>query len=139
MKKILFFLALTVAVSVANAQIIRNLRTTLVTVSGTVTQTVDTVTNTGSKSSTAYHVVNWFAGATVQTTITKISGTVGGTLGLYGSSDGTGWTLVGSSQTPGDGSATYAFSTTVAYPYFRVTYAGTGTMTASFKTYLTLY
>src|SRR5206468_3799730 len=100
---------------------------------------LDTVVNTATKVTTAYRVSNFHTGVTAQVVVTKISGTVGGTLGLYGSMDGINWSLIGSASTPSDGSANYSFNTTSAWFYYRVSYAGTGTMSASFKAFLLPY
>ena len=99
--------------------------------------TLDTVTNTATKVTTATKVGSWYANASVQAQVivTKISGTVGGTLGLYGSMDGTNWTLCETATTPSDASANYFISTTKRYFYYRISWAGTGTMSASIKTY----
>lgn len=101
--------------------------------------TLDTVVNTASKVTTAFRVANWHTGITAQVIVTKISGTVGGAIGLYGSMDGTNWVLIGSAATPSDASANYSFNTTAAWYYFRINYTGTGTMSASVKTYLMPY
>ncbi|RUP42610.1 MAG: hypothetical protein EKK63_00285 [Acinetobacter sp.] len=100
---------------------------------------LDTVTNTASKSTTAYVLPVYKTGLTVQCVVTKISGTVGGTLGLYGSMNGTNFTLIGSTATPSDASANYSFNTTVGWKFYRVTYTGTGTMSASIKSYAMPY
>jgi hypothetical protein len=88
---------------------------------------------------TAFRVSNWHTGVTAQVVVTKISGTVGGSLGLYGSMDGTNWSLIGSASTPSDASANYSFNTTAAWYYYRISYTGTGTMSASFKAFLLPY
>ena len=100
---------------------------------------LDTVDNTETHVTTAYRVSTWTRGITAQVVVTKISGTVAGTLGLQGSMDGTNWTLIGSATTPADTSATYSFNTIVAWYYYRTSWVGTGTMSASFKTFLLPY
>jgi len=101
--------------------------------------TLDTVVNAGTKSTSAYTPAEWKNGITVQVVVTKNSGTVGGTLALQGSMNGTNWTTIGSAATPSDGSATYSFNTTVAWKRYRTTWTGTGSMNASFKTYVMPY
>ena len=95
---------------------------------------IDTVDNTESHYTTTSTVADWFANKSVQAQIiaTKISGTVGGTLGLYGSMDGTNWTLCETATTPSDASANYFITTTKRYYKYRVGWTGTGTMSASF-------
>jgi len=104
--------------------------------------TSDTVTNTG----TAYlSTVSISPAPAVTTTIwvgvTKISGTVGGTITLQGSIDGTNWKAM---NTPNTATALATFTATDAsntyhwvisgspMPYYRVSWTGTGTMSASF-------
>lgn len=96
--------------------------------------TLDTVTNTATKVTTGYSVSSWTRGVTAQVVVKKISGTVGGSIALYGSLDNTEWTIIGSATTASDASANYSFNTTVAWRYYRISWAGTGTMSASFKT-----
>lgn len=101
--------------------------------------TLDTVVNAGSKSTTALRSTNFRTGVTAQAIVTKISGTVGGSIGLYGSMNGTDWNLIGSASTPGDASANFSFTTTARWYYYKVMYTGTGTMSASMKTYIFVY
>lgn len=100
---------------------------------------LDTVTNTGVKVTTPFRVANFHSGITAHVVVTKISGTVGGTLALQGSLDGTNWSTIGSAATPTDASANYPFNTTVAWYYYRLSYTGTGTMSASFKAFIYPY
>lgn len=104
--------------------------------------TSDTVANTG----TAYlsSVAISPAAATTTTiwvSVTKISGTVGGTITLQGSIDGTNWkalNTVGTQTamatiTATDASNTYHWILSGSpFPYYRVSWTGTGTMSASF-------
>jgi hypothetical protein len=101
--------------------------------------TLDTVVNTASKVTTPLIIGAWKLGVTAQVIVTKISGTVGGSIGLYGSMDGTNFNLIGSASTPSDASANYSFNTTAAWKYYQVKYTGTGTMSASMKTYIMPY
>lgn len=103
---------------------------------------VDTVTNTG----TAYLSTVAISPAPAVTTtvwvaVTKISGTVGGTITLQGSIDGTNWKALNTPNTAtalatftaADASATYHWIISGSpMPYYRVSWTGTGTMSASF-------
>jgi hypothetical protein len=100
---------------------------------------LDTVDNTEAHVTIPYRVDTWKNGITAQVVVKKISGTVGGTLALEGSMDGTEWNLIGSATTPSDASANYSFNTTVRWYYYRVRYTGTGTMSASVRTTTQLY
>lgn len=102
----------------------------------------DTVTNTG----TAYLSTALITSAPATTTtvwvaVTKISGTVGGTLTLQGSLDGTNWKGINQPNiqtavttiTASDATATYHWIITGSpFQYYRVSWTGTGTMAASF-------
>lgn len=104
--------------------------------------TSDTVTNTG----TAYLSTVAISPApavtsTIWVAVTKISGTVGGTITLQGSIDGTNWkalyTLNTATALPTftatDASNTYHWIISGSpMPYYRVSWTGTGTMAASF-------
>lgn len=100
---------------------------------------LDTVVNAATKVTTALRAVNFRTGVTAQAVVTKISGTVGGSIGLYGSMDGVKWNLIGSAQTPSDASVNYKFTTTERWYYYQLSYAGTGTMSASFKPWIFIY
>jgi len=108
--------------------------------------TSDTVTNTG----TAYLTSALVSPApavtsTIWVAVTKISGTVGGTITLQGSLDGTNFKAAYALNTA---TALAAFTATDAsntyhwvisgspYRYYRVSWTGTGTMSASFTSQL---
>ena len=133
MKKLLFLFAILAATFTVKAQ--TNVAKLATTTSYNIS--LDTVNNAGAKSTNAQTLQNWYYGASVQAhvIVTKISGTVGGSIGLYGSMDGTNWTLCGSATTPTDATANYYLTTTVRYAKYKIMYTGTGTMSASFKTY----
>jgi len=106
---------------------------------------IDTVTDTGTSFVTT-RVASTNAGPGIQTSvvvkITKISGTVGGTMTLQGSHDGTNFVALTTQETatalatitPADASATRTWRI-IGNPYrfYRVSWTGTGTMSASFS------
>lgn len=99
------------------------------------TKSLDTVSNTGTitfSALTTGGVKNYSIGVVV----TKISGTVGGTLSVVYSNDGTNFfTYAGDSTiTPANASGVYGWQLKdVAAPYIGVRYTGTGTMSASMR------
>ncbi len=109
----------------------------------TMTGSADTVVNTGTKAC-SLKVVNTYKQISIQAVVTKISGTVAGTVTLQGTVDGTNWVTVDTAALVTDGAAT---NTTGAqskvwiinnapYLWFRLSYTGSGTMSASLKGYL---
>ncbi len=134
MKKLFIIAAMCVFTSAVSAQI-----APIAVKTTSYNNHLDTVTNTASKVTTAFKIVPFKTGVTAQVVVTKISGTVGGSITLQGSMDGTNWTTIGSAATPTDASATYSFNTTVGWYYVRTNYTGTGTMSASVKTYIYPY
>lgn len=104
--------------------------------------TSDTVTNAG----TAYITTPVVSAAPAVTTtiwvaVTKISGTVGGTITLQGSLDGTNFKALNTPNTAtalatftaADASATYHWVISGSpFRYYRVSWTGAGTMAASF-------
>lgn len=106
---------------------------------------LDTVVNTAAETTVARRVSPWRTGGqvTFHVVVTKISGTVGGTMKLQGSMVGgntaTNWIDIGSATTPSDASASYGFNTSVRWYYYRIIWTGTGTMSASFRTYFLFY
>lgn len=137
MKKIFFIVFLSAATLFAAAQSTQVAPRALTTTS--YSNALDTVTNAATKVTTASKVANWRNGVTAHVVVTKISGTVGGSIALQGSMDGTNWSTIGSASTASDGTANYSFNTAVAWYYYRISYAGTGTMSASFKAFLLPY
>lgn len=91
----------------------------------------DTVTNTGSETWTTSVGKAKTVGIVVA--VTKVSGTVGGTIVVQGSPDGTTYyTIASTSQTPTDASANYGWEITdPKWAYYRLLFTGTGTMVAS--------
>lgn len=108
-----------------------------------VSLTSDTTTDTGT-SYVELGVQNWYNTVTIQSVVTKISGTVAGTVTLQGSVDGTNYVTVSSSYAD----VTSYSPTNVAtssklfvvtgspYRYYRLSYTGAGTMSASHKGYV---
>jgi len=103
----------------------------------------DTTTNSAN-SYVTLGVTNWYNTVTIQSVITKISGTVGGTCTLQGSIDGTNFVTVSSayadvtSYTPTDQTTNSKLFivTGSPYRYYRLSYTGTGTMSASHRGYV---
>jgi hypothetical protein len=82
---------------------------------------------------------------TVQVNVTKISGTVGGTISLQGSLDGTNWRALNTvdtqtalaTVTAADATASYHWRLSGSpFLFYRVSWTGTGTMSASFSALL---
>ena len=133
MKKLLFALLLLAGVATAQTSKVIDLKST------TTTKVLDTVTNSGTRiqrgqANTGGANIN----VTLQVVITKISGTVGGTVTCQGSLDGTNFVTIGSAATATDvASQTFSFLVKPTdYPYYQIKYVGTGTMAASFFTKL---
>lgn len=124
MKKIIGIIAIICLSFTAKAQV------TTLTWSG-YGNTLDTVTNTGTKYA-SFSSLNASRALSIVVKVTKISGTVGGTISWQGSNDGTNYVTITTSS-PSDASAnyTYAIYTPAAYRYYRVSWTGTGTMSAS--------
>jgi hypothetical protein len=103
---------------------------------------IDTCTNTATAFVTTREVIDTEAKSTViQVNVTKISGTVGGTISLLGSLDGVNYKaiVVNESQTAlatitaTDATTSYHWRLTGSpYRFYRVSWTGTGTMSASF-------
>jgi hypothetical protein len=134
MKKLLFIFAFVAIGMMANAQVY-----TMLQPGG---QSIDTVTNTGVayvssvlvKPAPAVTTTFWVS-------VTKISGTVGGTISLQGSLDGTNWKALNQPNTQTAVTTITATDATANYhwvisgspfQYYRVSWTGTGTMAASF-------
>lgn len=105
-----------------------------------VSLTSDTTTNTG-VSFVGLGVSEWYNTVTIQSVVTKISGTVAGTVTLQGSIDGTNYVTVNSSYaditsySPTDvATSSRIFVVTGSpYRYYRLSYTGAGTMAASHR------
>lgn len=89
-------------------------------------------------------VANYYKKVSIEAVITKISGTVGGTVTVQGSVDGTNYVTVSSSYstvttfTPTDQATNKKLIVVTGspYKYYRLSYTGTGTMSATIKGYL---
>lgn len=132
-KGIIFGIALMLCVAFnTNAQVI--------TMGGSAGAVVNTATAYNTQK-----VEGGYTSAAIQTVITKVSGTVGGTVTLQGSIDGTNYETVDLSYTV-DSVATFT-PTDVAtnsviflmngaqFAYYRIKYVGTGTMSATVTSY----
>lgn len=144
MKKYLIIALVAIVVANANAQVIPLKNPLKSTINGIdVYPLADTVTNTA----TAYltnrvAVTGRGVGVTVEVIVTKISGTVGGTISLLVSNDGTNFKAITTEETAtalatytaADASGMYSWRLNkVPYRWYRVSWTGTGTMSASFK------
>lgn len=102
--------------------------------------TLDTVTNTGVKycSIGTTGKLKFDGSGSFILTVTKISGTVGGTAALQGGHNGTDWADIVTAYTVTDATQTKAFEFDRSkYSYYRIRVTGAGTMSASIKgTYL---
>jgi hypothetical protein len=106
----------------------------------TVTAVKDTVVDTGTGALLSKRI-NGPGRVTIQVNVTKVSGTVGGTITLYGSLDGTNYTALNTEETQtalatktaADASAVYHWRLKDSpFIYYKVGWAGTGTMNATF-------
>lgn len=134
MKKFLFLAALLIGFS-AQAQL-RELKSST-------NQTLDTVTNTATNTLTSIKMTpSTSTSTTIWVAVTKISGTVGGTITLQASLDGTTYKAINTPDTQTAVAAVTATDATNTYhwrlsgspfQYYRVSWTGTGTMAASFS------
>lgn len=142
MKKLLILIAIALTVS-AQAQVIRLVNPILTPVTGAYIYS-DTVTNSATNFLTnKVQVVGRGIGVTVETTVTKISGTVAGTMTLQVSNDGTNFKAIPTEETQTGVATATALDVAsqtftwrinkVPYRWYRISWTGTGTMAASFK------
>ena len=131
----LFIIALLAFAGVAKAQLV-----TFYQPLGTLL-TSDTVTNTATNYLTSGTISGYKNVVSVQVIVTKISGTVGGTISLQGSVDGTNFKAINTRDTQTalatitatDASNVYHWRVTGNdFQKYRVSWTGTGTMAASF-------
>ena len=92
---------------------------------------LDTVDNTETHYASAT-VQSPAAGVALVVKVLKISGTVGGVISWQGSNDGTVYATI-ETDTASDASANYSYAVSggAPYKYYRVSWTGTGTMSAS--------
>src|SRR5579885_2746602 len=141
MKKIMFLLASVLCVAVTNV----SAQTSLISTGNSLTR--DTVTNTGVKTLTA-RVVGNPTYVTIQVDVTKISGTLGGTLIPVASNDGVTFYDISNLTTETRDTAYtvtnttsqgYAYRLKPGFRYYGVRWTGTGTMSGSFVGSLNAY
>ncbi len=104
----------------------------------------DTVTNAGTKTETL-KINNWYKTVTLQPVVTKVSGTAAGTVTLQGSNDGVNYVTVNTSYLLGASATMTVTNVTTStklfvvtgnpYQYYRFSYAGSGTMVCTIKSY----
>jgi hypothetical protein len=111
------------------------------------TQAYGSTSDTIANSATGYvglTVSNYYREVSVEVVVTKISGTVGGTVTLQGSNDATNYVTVSTSYSDAQthtatdvATSSKLFTITGSpYKYYRLSYTGTGTMSATIKGYL---
>jgi hypothetical protein len=103
----------------------------------------DTVTNAGTSYLTVRNMDSRsLSRVTIQVNVTKISGTVGGTISILGSIDGTNYVALNTEETQTALATKTAADATAVYhwrlkgndfTWYRVSWTGTGTMAASFS------
>jgi hypothetical protein len=140
MKRFLLGLLLCAAIAVqAQSQSAQDLKSVYSLTRDTVTNTATIYLSSTRVAATAGSKV------TVYVAVTKISGTVGGTLTLQGSMDGTTFKALNTQETQTALATITATDATNTYhwrldgnpfPFYRVSWTGTGTMSASFTSRL---
>lgn len=96
---------------------------------------IDTATNATAEGP-VLKVAGYQSTLSIVLAVTKISGTVGGSVQWQGSNDGVNYGTI-SSTTITDGSVNYVYSETPKrYLYYKANVAGTGTMSASYSAWL---
>lgn len=138
MKKIIGLIALTLCMAISGYAQSPNGSFTGSTVPYVTTS--DVVTNTGADTF-KYKAVGYMRSVTFQVNITKTSGTLGGTVKVFGSADGgSNYVQLNSSYTVTDGNQNYSYviNSGQGNPYtnYWVVWTGTGTMAGSWQGYL---
>jgi hypothetical protein len=105
----------------------------------------DTVTDSGTDY-VELQVKNWYETVSIQAKTTKIGGTVGGTVTLQGSNNGTNYVTVNTAYVAGTSSTMTALNQTTTtkvfvitgspYRYYRLSWTGTGTMSGRLYGYM---
>ena len=105
----------------------------------------DTTINTATAVLTTPEIKTNYKNVTIQMLVTEISGTTAGTVTLQGSLDGTNWDTATdatsvptiTTKSPADVTTTQSFTWKYyngsPYSYYRISYAGAGTMSARFS------
>jgi len=126
---------MSLATFTANAQAPNTLKNML---SSPTHVSTDTVTDAGVKLQSVA-VPGYQEVVTIQTVITKINGTVAGTVIIQGSLDGVNYTTIGTDSYTATNVATQSKTWSVnpsTFAYYRVSYTGTGTMSAKINSKL---
>lgn len=135
LSKILLLGCVGLLLSVTNVQRAEAQRGNKTFTSATNASGLDTVTNAGAKTQ-SLTLSGYWTFVTIQVDVTKISGTVGGSIVLQGNDGvGTKYVTIGSAVTPTDATASYVFSVAPSnFAKYRVVYTGASTMAASVLT-----
>lgn len=147
MKNLITLLFVGLVAFSANAQLTAPASTNTIHMKTTLTSSVDSVVVTDTGSGSLYINFTSKSAKSIHALITKASGTLGGTMTLYGSNDGVNWTaLTDATSTPTITTYTVTDAGTYASPQtkiwylgfhnmksYRLTHAGTGTMVGRFK------
>ena len=131
MKKYIFLLLFTAFAFISQAQIL-----TLKSTSNNVT---DTVTNTATEVLTSAVFSGKVKPLTVQVAVTKVSGTVAGSITLQYSLDGSNYFSLAADSVytaTNVASQSFGWKVTTAAKYVRVSYTGSGTMAAILRSFV---
>lgn len=133
MKKIIIFLSFAFAMTtVVNAQ-----SQSATTMNQTATNTTGTYSNSGADT-TYIKAIGNYASVAIQGVVTKVSGTAAGTGWLYGSLDGVNYEKIASDslKVTNTSKSTHIWvMKPSSYLYYKTIVTGTGTMSASYKSY----
>ncbi|HRS66200.1 MAG TPA: hypothetical protein P5519_09995 [Spirochaetia bacterium] len=123
MKKMILMLMMAVSMIAASTAVKAQSSTTMSLAAG------DTIVNTGT-SAKIIQVTGSPSGIAITAVLAKLSGTNGGTVGIYGSPDGTNYDLIGSTYSITTATAqSKTFYITAPLPsYIKILGTGTGTM-----------
>jgi hypothetical protein len=130
MKKFLFLFTVAISLMVALPSKIEA-QTSLISTGNSLTR--DSVTNGAAKTLISPVISGYRATVAISVDVTKISGTLGGSLTAVVSNDGTNFYAVGSAFTVTDvASQGTTFTPATGFRYYGVRWTGTGTMSGSF-------
>jgi len=148
MKKFIILSLLALVAFSSNAQLTSSASSNnTVRMKTSLTSSVDSVVVTNTGSGSLYTSFSTKEAKSIQVLITKTSGTLGGTMTLYGSNDGVNWTaLTDATSTPTITTHTVTDTGTYSAPQqklwylgfhqfkaYQIGWAGTGTMVGRFK------